>query len=90
MGEETVLYEKREKVGWITLNRPKVLNAINRPLVNDLLQILKGIEKDSDVRVVVLKGNGKAFCSGDDLSEDFSDIKTSEQAYGNTEGLGFD
>jgi enoyl-CoA hydratase/carnithine racemase len=67
---EAVLYEKDGPVGWITLNRPKALNAYNIRMRDELYEVLGAIRDDSEVRVVILKGAGeKAFCAGADLSE---------------------
>jgi 2-(1,2-epoxy-1,2-dihydrophenyl)acetyl-CoA isomerase len=54
-------------IATITLNRPDVYNAFNDPLSYELQDALKQVEKDATVRVVVLTGAGKAFCSGQDL-----------------------
>jgi enoyl-CoA hydratase/carnithine racemase len=67
---ETVLYEKTEGIAVISLNRPKVLNAQNRQLVSDFLSALKAAEADPEVTAVIVRGEGRAFCAGDDLSED--------------------
>ncbi len=66
---ETVLYEKIDGIAVIKLNRPKVLNAINMQLTHDLHQALAEVALDTGVKGVVLKGEGRAFCAGDDLSE---------------------
>jgi enoyl-CoA hydratase len=66
---ETVLYEKIEDIAIIKLNRPKVLNAINVQLTRDLHQALTATAGDTTVKGLLLKGEGRAFCSGDDLSE---------------------
>jgi enoyl-CoA hydratase len=75
---ETILYDKKDGVGIISFNRPDVLNAQNRQLVNDFLSALKEAEADSEVKAVIVKGEGRAFCSGDDLSEDHSAASTEE------------
>lgn len=67
---ETVIYEKKEDIAIISLNRPKVLNAQNKQLTTDFLIALKEVEADRKVKAVILRGEGRAFCSGDDLSED--------------------
>lgn len=67
MSYETILYEVSEKVCTITLNRPDSFNAFNDQQSYDLQDALKKAERDKDVRVVVLTGAGKAFCSGQDL-----------------------
>jgi enoyl-CoA hydratase/carnithine racemase len=67
---EAIIYEKNEHIGYITLNRPKALNAYNIRMRDDLFEVLGAIRDDSEVRVVILKGSGeKAFCAGADLSE---------------------
>jgi enoyl-CoA hydratase/carnithine racemase len=67
---EAIIYEKKGPVGYITLNRPKALNAYNIRMRDDLFEALGAIRDDSEVRVLVLKGAGeKAFCAGADLTE---------------------
>ncbi|MBN1382300.1 MAG: enoyl-CoA hydratase/isomerase family protein [Deltaproteobacteria bacterium] len=66
---ETVKFEKKEGIIVISLNRPKVLNAVNQQLIADLLTALEAAEADSEAKVVVLRGEGRAFCSGADLSQ---------------------
>ncbi len=71
MGDfETIIYEKRDAVAYITLNRPKVLNVYNIKMRDEMYQILGAIKDDPDVSVAILKGAGdKAFCAGADLTE---------------------
>jgi enoyl-CoA hydratase/carnithine racemase len=64
-----VLFEKRELVAWITLNRPERRNAISVAMLEQLTAALKEAEADRDVRVVVLTGAGRGFCSGLDLKD---------------------
>jgi enoyl-CoA hydratase len=67
---EVIIYEKQDGVGYITLNRPKALNAYNIQMRDELFQVLEAIKDDDDVRVVIIKGAGeKAFCAGADLTE---------------------
>ncbi|MBW2370242.1 MAG: enoyl-CoA hydratase/isomerase family protein [Deltaproteobacteria bacterium] len=77
---ETVLYKTNEGVAEISFNRPHVLNAQNRQLVKDFITALKASENDPEVKVVIVKGEGRAFCSGDDLSEEYEDVTTTAQA----------
>jgi len=70
MAYENLLYEKRDRIGFITFNRPKVLNALNRKTMEELNQILIAAREDDDVRVVILTGAGeKSFVAGADISE---------------------
>ncbi|MBI3454580.1 MAG: enoyl-CoA hydratase [Candidatus Rokubacteria bacterium] len=66
---DTVLYETRDGVAHIRLNRPHRLNAMVPQLMRDLHEALQGAARDPDVRVVILSGEGRAFCAGDDLKE---------------------
>jgi len=67
---QTVIYEKREGIGYITLNRPQVLNVYNVQMRDELYEILGAIREDPEVRVAVFRGSGeRAFCAGADLSE---------------------
>ncbi|HSR58632.1 MAG TPA: enoyl-CoA hydratase/isomerase family protein [Candidatus Binataceae bacterium] len=68
-GFKSVLYEKRGAVAWVTLNRPRQLNAYNMAMRDDLFEILSAIHEDSEVRAMVLTGAGEAFSTGGDLSE---------------------
>jgi len=69
-GFETILYEKRGHIAYITLNRPHVLNIYNVCMRDELYEVLSAAKADADIHVVILKGAGeKAFCAGADLSE---------------------
>jgi 1,4-dihydroxy-2-naphthoyl-CoA synthase len=67
--ESTVIYESEHGVCYLTLNRPEVFNALNLRLVQDLVSALRRAESEAEVRVVILKGAGKAWCAGGDLEE---------------------
>lgn len=66
---EFLLYNVRQGVATVCLNRPKVYNALNDVVTYELQDVFKAIARNDDVRVVVLTGSGKAFCSGQDLKE---------------------
>lgn len=69
-GFETITYEKKGTIAYITLNRPQMLNVYNVRMRDELYQVLSAIKDDAELSVAVLKGNGqKAFCAGADLSE---------------------
>src|SRR5262245_20588119 len=67
---ENVLYEKKDAIAYVTLNRPKVLNALNHQTWADLRTAFEEARDDADVRGVILTGAGdKAFIAGADISE---------------------
>ncbi|MEY3985679.1 MAG: hypothetical protein RLZ59_1124 [Pseudomonadota bacterium] len=66
---ETLMIEKRGDVDWLTLNRPEALNAINLQMVHDLTDYFGRLYNDAQVRVVVMRGAGRAFCAGLDIKE---------------------
>lgn len=69
-GFETLIYEKKDSIAHVTLNRPQALNVYNIQMRDDLYEVLSAIRDDDEVRVVIFKGAGeKAFCAGADLSE---------------------
>ena len=69
-GFETLIYEKKDGIGNVTLNRPDALNAYNIRMRDELFEILQAIRDDDEVRVVIFKGAvEKAFCAGADLDE---------------------
>ncbi|HEU5291339.1 MAG TPA: enoyl-CoA hydratase/isomerase family protein [Cyclobacteriaceae bacterium] len=63
-----VAYQVQDRIGAITLNRPEKRNALSYELVTDLKEALNLAEKDDQVKVVILKANGEAFCAGADLA----------------------
>ena len=70
MNLENILFKVDDKVAKITINRPKVLNALNAKTLDELEEILDKIEKDKKIRAVVVTGTGeKAFVAGADISE---------------------
>lgn len=69
MSYETLLVEVRERVGLITLNRPKALNALNSQLIAELNQALAQLDADPGIGCVVITGSAKAFAAGADIKE---------------------
>ena len=65
--DDAVLFERDGYVGLITLNRPERLNAINTAMIADLSEVLLRADLDRNVRVIILTGAGRGFCSGLDL-----------------------
>jgi 2-(1,2-epoxy-1,2-dihydrophenyl)acetyl-CoA isomerase len=66
---EFLKYDVRSGVAYLTLNRPEVYNALNDKITYELQDAFKMIAKDDQVRAVILTGEGKAFCSGQDLKD---------------------
>ncbi len=69
MPYKTIIYERKEQVAWLSLNRPRAGNIINLELANELVDACRAINQDDHVRVVVITGVGEVFCSGYDLAE---------------------
>jgi enoyl-CoA hydratase len=82
MSFNTILLEKRDRVGLITLNRPKALNALCAELVAELEQALNELESDPGIGAIVVTGSEKAFAAGADIKEmkdrSFIDVFTSD------------
>ncbi len=66
---ECTIYQEEEHIARITLNRPQVLNALNRQLWKEICQNLERAEENRDIRAIIITGAGRAFCSGDDIKE---------------------
>jgi enoyl-CoA hydratase len=67
---ETIIYEKKNGLAYVTLNRPQALNVYNIKMRDELYEVLGAIRDDADVRVALFRGAGdRAFCAGADLSE---------------------
>jgi len=71
---KAILFEQKDNVLKITLNRPDVYNAFNEEMLFELQEVFKKAAEDDSIRCVILTGSGKAFCSGQDL-KDFNDKK---------------
>lgn len=70
MTYENILFEVRDHIAFITLNRPKALNALNSALLRELGHLLDEIKVNSDIRAVIVTGTGeKAFAAGADIAE---------------------
>jgi len=67
MSEPELIIERDEAVVTLTLNRPAVMNALSPQLIADLCRAFASLQQDNQVKVVILTGNGRAFCAGLDL-----------------------
>lgn len=70
-----VLYEKKDKIAYITLNRPEKLNALSPELISELAKTWTTFRDDDDAWVGIFTGAGKAFCSGVDIASDVEMLK---------------
>ena len=77
---ETIIYEKEGPLAWITLNRPEKLNAITQQMAAEILLATDKAQCDDEVRIIIVKGEGRAFSAGFDLElEDDSDLSKDEK-----------
>ena len=67
--EQVVLFEVKDEVATITLNRPDRLNAMSDELMGGISDAIEQVRNDHSVRVVVVTGNGRGFCAGADLQQ---------------------
>src|SRR4030042_867707 len=66
----TLVYEKKDGIAWVTLNRPETLNAVNLQMRDELWEVLHALRQDPEVAVAIFKGAGeRAFSAGADISE---------------------
>ncbi len=68
MDYQNILYDKKDKIATITLNRPEKMNALNVALQEELAAAVKEASGDNEVKVIILKGAGRAFCVGYDVA----------------------
>ncbi len=66
---QTIEFKSKGGIGYLSLNRPEVRNAISEQMIVELLDIVQDIEKDNELRVLILTGKGKAFMAGADIAE---------------------
>lgn len=66
---ETIKYEKKDQIAYITVNRPKQMNALNSVVLEELYDAFEKAGEDDEIRVILLTGEGKAFVAGADIAE---------------------
>lgn len=66
---QDILFEKQDPIATITLNSPKTINALSKNMIGEITQALEIIRSDRSLKVVIIKANGKHFCSGHNLTE---------------------
>ena len=65
----TIKYEVKESIGYITINRPEALNALNKTVLEELFDVFNKIDADKDIRAVILTGEGRSFVAGADIAQ---------------------
>ena len=73
MAYEFIKYEASGRIARVTLNRPEKLNALSQQLQSELIECLTNADEDPDIRVITLRGAGRAFCAGYDITPPQSD-----------------
>ena len=68
MAYKTILFEERDSLAIVHLNRPDKLNAFNQQMLHDLLDVLDTVDKKDNIKALIITGSGNAFCAGADLS----------------------
>ena len=71
---KTLLVEKKEHIATLTFNRPDALNAIDNTMFKELPAAIRNLNEDNDIRVVIVTGAGRGFCSGADVKSSFSNL----------------
>ncbi|WAA11849.1 enoyl-CoA hydratase-related protein [Fervidibacillus halotolerans] len=66
---ETIIFEKKDNVAWIRFNRPSELNSFTKKMHKEIIQSLKEVKKNEQIRAVILTGEGRAFSAGQDLKD---------------------
>jgi len=89
MSFETIRFDVEKGVGWITLNRPDQLNAITDLMLRELNLALDKIDADDAIRCMVLTGEGRGFCPGQDLNDRAVSVKDAPRDLGETVGKGY-
>ncbi len=80
MAQETIRIESEGEVDWLTLNRPLRLNTITGTMVRELCTYFDGLHRDFSRRIVVMRGEGRAFCAGLDIKEHLGGDRVPEKA----------
>ena len=73
MSFDEILFEKKEGVAVITLNRPERFNAFTTRMYREFPKIIDNIRRDDEIRVMIITGSGKGFCAGSDVTDRLAD-----------------
>jgi enoyl-CoA hydratase/carnithine racemase len=81
MGFQTLVVEKEEHIGTLMFNRPETLNAISHTMIEEFPLAVRDLNEDNDIRVVIVTGTGRGFCSGMDVKQGFSTLQELRERY---------
>lgn len=87
MAYQTVIVQREEGIGTLTLNRPERLNALNATLIAELTQAVDELSADNEVKVIIITGAGEGFCSGADVREHLGKQMEQPSMWGTSFGL---
>jgi len=89
MDFETLIVEKKEHIGTLIFNRPDKLNALNTTMIRELPLAIGDLNNDNNIRVVIVTGAGRGFCSGMDVFQGFSTLEESRERNPSGDALPF-
>ena len=69
MEYNNIIFDKKDGIGYVTMNRPKALNALNTEVLTELDDVFRAIDKDDEVRVAIVTGEGRSFIAGADIAQ---------------------
>ena len=69
MEYKNIIFEKKDGIGYVTMNRPKALNALNTDVLTELDDVFRAIDKDEEVKIAIITGAGRAFVAGADIAQ---------------------
>ena len=67
---QTIIFEREDDIGIVTLNRPDKFNAVNQKMTEELISLVGGLNQGEKTRALIITGAGQAFCSGGDFSKE--------------------
>ena len=67
---QTIIFQREDDIGIVTLNRPDKFNAVNQKMTEELISLVGGLNEDKKTRALIITGAGQAFCSGGDFSKE--------------------
>ncbi|MHA1131438.1 MAG: enoyl-CoA hydratase/isomerase family protein, partial [Candidatus Helarchaeota archaeon] len=66
---EHIIYEEKDRIAWLTLNRPEKMNALSMRLSDEFVEAIERVRSSTELQFFVIRGAGDNFCVGDDITE---------------------